>query len=92
MAQLSSIRIALQAQPFRPFDLKLVDGSTYKVKHPDYLIIPPIKRPREAIFFTEGSEDEYDAHYIDLGLINEIIVPGAGTRIEPPTSPTEDGE
>ena len=41
MAQADSIRLALQAQPFRPFDLKLVDGSVYKVKHPDYLAFRP---------------------------------------------------
>lgn len=92
MAQVSSIRFALRAQPFRPFELKLVDGSVYKVKHPDYLIIPPVNRPREAIFFTPGSagEDEYDAHWIDLGLISEIIIPGSGAL--PPALPAENGE
>ena len=91
MAQADSIRFALRAQPFRPFDLKLVDGSVYNVKHPDYLSIPPVRRPREAIFLAPGTggEDEYDAHWIDLALISEIIVPGSVAT--PPKPPEENG-
>jgi hypothetical protein len=92
MAQADSIRLALRTQPFRPFELTLVDGSVYKVKHPDYLSIPPVRRPRGAIFFTPGNggEDEYDAHWIDLALISEIIVPGSAAGA--PTQPPENGE
>lgn len=89
IAQVESLRFALRAQPFRPFDLKLVDGSVYKVQHPDYLSIPPVRRPREAIFFTpaNGGEDEYDAHWLDLALIYEVVIPGSTTV--PPAPPAE---
>ena len=92
MAQADSIRLALRAQPFRPFDLKLVDGSVYKVKHPDWISIPPVRRPREAIVYTPASEagDEYDTHWIDLALISEIIVPGSAASA--PTQTAENGE
>jgi hypothetical protein len=84
MAQVESLRSALRTQPFRPFELKLVDGSVYKVPHPDYLIIPPVRRPREAIFFSTatGGAEEYDAHWLDLGLICEVVIPGS-TMVPP---------
>ena len=33
------IRQAKNAQPFRPFSLKLADGTTYAVKHPEYILV-----------------------------------------------------
>ena len=41
MALVEQIRQAKNAQPVRPFSLKLVDGSMYTVKHPDYIAVPP---------------------------------------------------
>jgi hypothetical protein len=77
MAQVDAIRRALRIQPFRPFSFKLVDGTVYTVKHHDWLIIPPVRRPREVWYFviTDQGAEEYEAHWIDLGLISEVIVP-----------------
>jgi hypothetical protein len=34
-----AIRTELQAVPFRPFRLRMVDGRTFDVHHPDYVAI-----------------------------------------------------
>ncbi|MFI5456303.1 MAG: hypothetical protein ACHRXM_12720 [Isosphaerales bacterium] len=51
MATLDKIRDAMRAQPFRPFDLKLVDGTRHAVKHPDYItlsLVTEVVVPSEA--------------------------------------------
>ena len=77
MAQIESIRRAMHAQPFRPFGIKLANGEVYTIRHPDYISIPPVQRPREVVFHTATAEgsDDYQTHWIDLGLVMEIIVP-----------------
>ena len=79
MASAESIQDAKQAQPFRPFSLRLVDGTMYEVRHPDFITIPPVRRPREALYFDviNGESGEYRTRWIDLGLIMEVIVPSA---------------
>ncbi len=73
-----SIRGALGTQPFREFSLKLVDGTIYPVRHPDWLSVPPIDHPREVLYYrvANGSGGEYDEHRIEIGLILELITPG----------------
>jgi hypothetical protein len=75
MALLEQIRQAKNAQPFRPFSLKLADGTMYTVKHPDYISVPPVPRPREVIFYVQGEDDDYHSHWIQISLILEMIVP-----------------
>jgi hypothetical protein len=78
MATIDRIRDAMHAQPFRPFDIKLVDGKHYTVKHPDYIAVPPGNHPREVTFYAEGIQaEDYETHWINLGLIVEVIVPSA---------------
>jgi hypothetical protein len=60
------IRDALRIQPIQPFDLKMVDGSTVHVGHPDRVIIPPVERPRDLWFFEVGPPGEdYRTHWLD---------------------------
>jgi hypothetical protein len=77
MAQVESIRRAMHMQPFRPFQLKLVDGTLYTVQHHDWLSIPPVRRRREVTFYavTDDKGEDYETHRIDLNLILEVIVP-----------------
>ncbi len=35
--------------PFIPFDLVLVDGTTYTITHPDYIWVAPFPRAREVV-------------------------------------------
>jgi hypothetical protein len=54
----------------------MVDGTVYTVKHHDWLIIPPVQWPREVWYFvvTDQGTDAYETHWIDLGLVSEVIV------------------
>jgi hypothetical protein len=84
MRSVDQIREAIHRQPFRPFRLDLVDGKQYVIKHPDFIAIPPGNRAREITFFVEAphAPDGYEAHWIDLGLIVEVVGP-----VELPATP-----
>lgn len=36
-----TIRLFMNAEPFKPFVIKTSDGNQYRVKHPDYVAISP---------------------------------------------------
>jgi hypothetical protein len=62
-----------------PFTLRLVDGTSYVIKHPDFIAAPPTPRGREATYYAEanaGGTTEYTTHLIDSGLVLEVIAPG----------------
>jgi hypothetical protein len=83
MRTADQIRTAMHAVPFRPFALKLVDGSVCMVEHPDFIAIPP-RRPREVAFFVDAPEaDGYETYWIDLGLILAVIVPAQPAATPP---------
>jgi hypothetical protein len=76
MAMAETIREAKSNQPFRPFRLRLIDGTEYEVRHPDFISVPPARRAREVLFYiVREDEDENERRWIDLGLISEVIVP-----------------
>jgi hypothetical protein len=80
MAKINTIRNAMRAQPFRPFDLVLADGTSFPVRHPDYLSVPPVQHPREVEYFEviidRGGDDyEYRSRWFDLNLISEVVIP-----------------
>jgi hypothetical protein len=81
VASAESIRQAMRAQPFRPFALRLVDGTVYEIRHPDWLTLPPTPRPREAIYWVvaNGDREDYQARWLDLGLVMEVIVPSSAS-------------
>ena len=37
----AALRRLLNAQPFRPFDVKTTDGDTFRLNHPDFAMISP---------------------------------------------------
>jgi hypothetical protein len=71
------IREAVTAQPFVPFDLRLVDGRSFAIRHTDYVAVPPIQRPRDILVFSPMADnpDEYRTHRIDLALVIEFTTP-----------------
>jgi hypothetical protein len=77
MASVEQIRRVLRGHPFRAFGLKMVDGTVHVVKHPDWLWIPPARRPREVAYASTADtpSDDYDVHWLDINLISEVIVP-----------------
>jgi hypothetical protein len=90
MAQVEAIRRAMHTQPFKPFVLRLVDGTIYEVPHPDWLSIPPVPRPREVTYYATQRDgaDIYETHWIDLGLILEVIVHDGQTTAPAPENGT----
>ena len=51
--QVPAIREALQARPFRPFTIRLTDGRSLPVPHPDFVAIAG-----RTVLVTSPSQDE----------------------------------
>ena len=79
MATREQVRRALRQQPFRPFRLRMVDGKEYTVPDIEWLSIPPFDRVREIAFYVKPTDvpadqvQDYEVHWLDLGLISEVI-------------------
>jgi hypothetical protein len=71
------VREVLKAEPFVPFNLRLVDGSLVRVDHPEFAFLPPGKRA--IAIFPKGSGG---LKYFDVGLV-------IGLELDEPTSPEE---
>jgi len=91
MATAQTIRDATRSQPFRPFRLRLIDGTEYDVAHPDLISVPPASRAREVLFYiSSGDETEDERRWIDVGLISEVIIPPLPPASSP-AGPTGNG-
>jgi hypothetical protein len=71
MATLNQVRAALRNQPFRPFKVKLADGRTFFVPHPELCSMDP--RGRELVI-----HDDEGMSLIEMGLVAEVRIPGLG--------------
>jgi hypothetical protein len=49
-----AVNNTLNAQPFKPFSLRLTDGSRARVPHPDFIVVS--QGGRTAIVNTEGEQ------------------------------------
>jgi hypothetical protein len=88
MATLNQVREVLRRQPFRPFLLRLADGTKYTVKHQDFMAIPPGNLGMEAYLYTEGEHPgEYTSHWIDLLNVVEIVAPAPPEPAPSTTAP-----
>jgi hypothetical protein len=65
--QSQDLKANLKAQPFRPFTIRMADGRTFDVKHPDFLLLSP--NGRTAFVFQQSSPDY---SIIDVMLMTEI--------------------
>jgi hypothetical protein len=63
------LKTTLRQQPFRPFIIRMVDGRSFHVSHPDWVMVSPTGRT--AILFEP--DDSYSI--VDLMLMNELEVP-----------------
>jgi hypothetical protein len=70
MATIQQVREAMHTQPFRAFTVKLVDGQSYTVKHPDFIAVPTTARGRDVVV-----HDEKGIHLLDRNLIVEVYIP-----------------
>jgi hypothetical protein len=77
MAQLDRVREAMHQQPFQPFVVHLLNGTSYVVKHPDFIALPPGERKRDIVLYSDDG-----VHLIDLALVQEIILAGEPSRTE----------
>ena len=68
--------------PFIPFDLVLVDGTTYTIRHPDYIWVAPFPRAREVVVSAadDTAPDGYRTRTINLGLVMEVVVPSVSVE------------
>ncbi len=57
---------SLHAQPFKPFSLRLPDGSLVPVPHPEFMVLS--RTGRTAAINTDG--DKYSI--VDLGLVTAV--------------------
>ena len=78
MATIEQVRDAMHTQPFRAFTVKLVDGQSYTVKHPDFIAVPELPRGRDLVI-----HDKQGMHLIDLNLVVEVTVPVAAETSQP---------
>ena len=81
MATIEQVRDAMHTQPFRAFTVKLVDGQSYTVKHPDFISVPTSPRGRDLVI-----HDDKGTHRIDLNLVVEVHVPEASGARRPKAS------
>jgi hypothetical protein len=56
------------ANPFRPFSLRMASGKVHRVRHPDYLFIPPTDKTVLVVAESGGF------HILDVELIEEAEV------------------
>ena len=69
-----AIHTTLNSQPFRPFALRLTDGSLVSVPHPEFIAVS--QGGRTAVVFTEGEKFSI----LDLGLVMAIETNSSTTR------------
>jgi hypothetical protein len=69
-------------QPFEPFALRMVDGTVLPVERPDWLSVPPIRRPHEVAYLRPkgAAARTYDVLWLDINLICEVIASSAPAR------------
>lgn len=72
---IEQLRLAREANPFRPFTVHLADGRSHRVPHRDWLSMSPGGRT-----FIVYESDEA-GHILDALLITELSIdkPGATT-------------
>lgn len=61
------LRATLQATPFRPFTVRMADGRSFDVGHPDFLLVGPNGRTA-FVFGPSGAEFSM----LDVMLMTEI--------------------
>ena len=83
MATRQQVRDAMHRQPFLGFTIRLTDGRSFFVKHPDFISVPETDRGRDLIVHDKGT------HRIDLLHVVEVDEPEAGGALSPAESAAE---
>lgn len=64
------IRKAINASPFEPFVIRMTSGQTYRVDHPDFVLVPPAGRTI-VVYHT----DDRSLAHVNLTLVEAIEYP-----------------
>jgi hypothetical protein len=63
------LKATLRQQPFRPFTIRMVDGRSFTVSHPEWVMVSPTGRTAILV----EPDDSYSI--VDLMLMNELEIP-----------------
>jgi hypothetical protein len=64
------LRNVRDANPFRPFTIRLADGRDFRIHHRDFLSLPPEGAGRVAVIYQVGGAFSL----VDLLLVTEVSV------------------
>jgi hypothetical protein len=67
------LKATLGQQPFRPFTIRMVDGRSFEVSHPEWVFVSP--SGRTAVVFEPDDSNSV----LDLMLMSELEVPATRT-------------
>ena len=70
---IEQLRTTLRAQPYLPFTIRMADGRSFPIPHPDFLSMSPTGRTA-VIFHEDGS-----ASIVDLLLMTELELAAPST-------------
>jgi hypothetical protein len=77
MTIIDRIRELMHTHPFRPFTVKLVDGSAHPITNLDFIAVSPGRRSAEIAFYVEtGIPGRHKSHFINSNLVIGVILPG----------------
>jgi hypothetical protein len=82
MATRDQVRTAMRAQPFRPFQVKLADGRTFRIDHPEFIAVSPNGREM-VIYDNEGMS------LIEMLMVVEVRMARSPETQEEPGTQTE---
>jgi hypothetical protein len=63
------LKATLRQQPFRPFTIRMVDGRSFHVPHPEWAIVSP--SGRTAVVFEPDDSNSV----LDVMLMSELQIP-----------------
>ena len=70
---IAQIKTACSAQPFQPFNLHLADGRQIPVRHPEFLIVPPVGRIL-IVYQRDGASNMVDALLVtDIEILSPSV-------------------
>ncbi len=70
MATIDQVRDAMHSVPFVPFSVRLVDGRSFTVRHPDFISVPSHLRGRSVVI-----HEDRRVNHIDIPLVDSIDHP-----------------
>ena len=71
----------VQAEPFRPFRIKMASGQTYEIRHPEMILVG---RNSVRVYGSHGTADESPPQWHDVSMmlmetLEPLVVPSAAT-------------